>query len=92
MKVKKFLDFELDEINLSLCDLNSDDEEKEAEVGDDEVMESGEKDGEKKEGQEGEEPKSEKKEGTENPEKHEIYHAESSEGLKMSYGHDREWK
>ena len=35
--------------------LRFEDEEKEAEVGDDEVMESGEKDGEKKEGQEGEE-------------------------------------
>ena len=49
--------------------LKFEDEDKEAEAGDDEVMESGEKDGEKKEGQEGEEPSSEKKDGAENQEK-----------------------
>ena len=40
-------------------------DEEEAEMGDDSVLEPGEKDGEKKEGQEGDENSSEKKEGAE---------------------------
>jgi hypothetical protein len=40
-------------------------DEEEAEIGDDSVLESGEKDGEKKEGQEGEEISPEKKDGAE---------------------------
>ena len=48
--------------------LRFEDEEKDAEMGDDEVME-GENEGEKKEGQEGEEAATEKKEESENAEK-----------------------
>ena len=43
--------------------------EEDTEMGDDSVMESGEKDGEKKEGEEGEENTSEKKEVAENASK-----------------------
>ena len=48
--------------------LRFEDEEKDAEMGDDDVME-GEKEGENKEGQEGEEATTEKKEESENAEK-----------------------